>query len=285
MLKTQVTGSGVPVAVGRMRWLAVLGIVLTAVTYLLSTFTMLGQAVVDEAWLTRVSEGRGWLRASRLLLEFIDVGTVTGVVITLLVVTAVRGNWRIGAALGIGLFGATASAELLKVVLPRPDLAPRLEAMMGEHAANSFPSGHVTIVTASVVAALVLLPAAHRLPLTLLGAVLVATVSCAVVAAGWHRPSDALGGLGWGLAWQALIAAVLVKTFGNDRHVRTHARWLWPASVSVLLVGAVALLATLVKVQGWQWPFALAEMVLATTALLVITTTGWILRNMSVEVR
>ncbi|MFM7145050.1 MAG: phosphatase PAP2 family protein [Actinomycetales bacterium] len=278
--------SGVAVAAGRISWFwwpSCAGLVVTLLTYLFTTFTVQGQAIVDEAWLDRVAEGRGWLRASRHLLEFIDVGTVVGVLVALLVVTGVRGRWPMGAALGGGLLMAVASAEVLKVVLPRPDLAPKLEAMMGEHAANSFPSGHVTIVTASVLAALVVLPAQARLRLALLGGVLVAAVSCAVVAAGWHRPSDALGGLGWGLAVQGLVVAVVLWRFGAQNRPGTRVRWFWPACVGVMVILVVLLLGALGTGPAWPGAFALAEVALATAAVLAIGWTAWLLRNMEVS--
>ena len=284
MLESPVTHSRALVASRAMCRIGVVGLVLTVVTYLLTTFTTAGQVIVDDVWLARVSEGRGLLKASRDLLELIDLGTVAGVVIALVAVSAVGGRWRAGAALGIGLIGAVASAEVLKVVLPRPDLAPRIEAMMGAHAANSFPSGHVTIVTASVIAALILIPAAHRGAPTLLAGLLVAAVSCAVVAAGWHRPSDALGGLGWGLAWQCLMAAVVIKRFGRDARSTRPVRW-WGPTASGLIMATVVLVALLGSIQKWQWSFALAEGVLASAAVIAITATGWALRNVDVTTR
>lgn len=273
-----------------MRWLSVGALVVTAITYLLTTFTPLGQAIADEAWLARVAEGKGLLKVSRHLLEFIDIGTIIGVIAILLVGTAVRGSWRVGAALAGGLLGAAASAELLKAALPRPDLAPQLEAMMGEHAANSFPSGHVTIATASVLAMIVVLPSAGRLPWAMLGAVLVASVACAVVAAGWHRPSDALGGLGWALAWQGLIIAGIVRRLGVAVPGSARTAWFWPTVAGLVLAAAVVILAVLgrVDIAGLTgsvraWTFPIAEILLACTALLAINCSAWILRR--VELR
>jgi len=266
------------------------------VTYLTTTFTTWGQAVVDEAWLARVGEGRVLLKVSRHVLEFIDIGSVIGVIVILIVVTAVRRNWRVGAVLAGGVLGAAASAELLKVVLPRPDLAPQLEAMMGEHAANSFPSGHVTIVTASVIALLAVAPVTARLPVALVGASFVACVAGSVVAAGWHRPSDAIGGLGLALAWQGLVSWWVVRRAGVFASQLELGRWFWLAVAGLMLATMTVVVVVLAHEQFQLladsvnsvnsvnvWTFPIAEAILVGSALLAVCAAGWILRE--VEVR
>jgi membrane-associated phospholipid phosphatase len=71
-----------------------------------------------------------------------------------------------------------------KVVLPRPDRS------IGS-TNNSFPSGHVALAAATVVAVVLVLPAIIRPVAVLLGALAVAVVAAATITAPWHRFSDA----------------------------------------------------------------------------------------------
>jgi membrane-associated phospholipid phosphatase len=112
---------------------------------------------------------------------------------------------RLDLALGAGLLvvGANVTVQLLKTRLDRPDLDDF-------PAPNSFPSGH-TAAAASVAFALILvLPAAVRGMVTLIGAGYVTVIAVATVWAEWHRPSDSVAALLVVLAWSAL-AAFLVR--------------------------------------------------------------------------
>jgi membrane-associated phospholipid phosphatase len=106
---------------------------------------------------------------------------------------------RVDLALGATLLviGANASTQLLKTQLSRP----HLDDFPGP---NSFPSGH-TAAAASVAFALVMvLPAAIRGTVALIGAGYVTVIAVATVWAAWHRPSDTVAALLVVLAWGAL---------------------------------------------------------------------------------
>lgn len=88
--------------------------------------------------------------------------------------------------------GAEALTELVKLVLPRPG---------GE---NTLPSGHVTLVAAVAVAAVLAAAPQHRHLVGWFGSATVALVAVATWVTGWHRPSDVAAALGvvavcWGL--------------------------------------------------------------------------------------
>ncbi len=88
------------------------------------------------------------------------------------------------ASIGISLI----ATEVLKLVLlERPQLVPSYIFD------NSYPSGHATVGMSVAVAAMLVVP--RRLLLaTAIGAGLFGSAfGVAVVAAGWHRPSDAVG--------------------------------------------------------------------------------------------
>jgi membrane-associated phospholipid phosphatase len=119
------------------------------------------------------------------LLRLVNVASVGLVLVVLAGIALARR--RPGAAVaGVALVLLTqVLTQGLKAVLPREGSAE-----------NSLPSGHVTVITALVIAAVLALPAALRIVVGLLGAVGVAGASVAVMAVGWHRPSDVIAAFG-----------------------------------------------------------------------------------------
>ncbi|MFC4943720.1 phosphatase PAP2 family protein [Pseudonocardia sp. GCM10023141] len=114
-----------------------------------------------------------------------------------------RTPWRIVTALGL-IIVATVAARLLKLELHRPALTSSTNV-----AANSFPSGHVTLATATVIALLMVLPRALRPLVAVAGAGWVTAVGVATLLAGWHRPSDVLGAVLLTAAVAGVAAAAL----------------------------------------------------------------------------
>ncbi|HEX9999236.1 MAG TPA: phosphatase PAP2 family protein [Actinoplanes sp.] len=139
---------------------------------------------------------------------------------------------RLDLAVGASLLvlGANASTQLLKTQLTRPDLD-------GFPAPNSFPSGH-TAAAASVAFALILvLPAAVRGTVALIGAGYVTVIAIATVWAEWHRPSDTVAALLIVLAWGSLASfGVRVRRFRTAGTSRRPSR---VASLPLVAVGAV----------------------------------------------
>jgi membrane-associated phospholipid phosphatase len=159
---------------------------------------------------------------------------------------------RPGVALAIAaiLFGANATAQLLKPLLaaPRPVLP-------GGHQINaaSWPSGHATAAMSLALCAVLAAPARLRGAVAALGAAFAVAVSYSFLTLEWHYPSDVFGGFLIAAAWTLLgIAAVITV-----RSRRSHAsraqqvervplrEALGPAAVGLggaaLLAGAVAL--------------------------------------------
>jgi membrane-associated phospholipid phosphatase len=85
---------------------------------------------------------------------------------------------------------AAVLAHLLKAALDRPDLAQRIR-----YTDNSFPSGHVTVAAVCVFALILVLPPRTRWFVVVVGSVWVVAVGISTLVAGWHRPSDFLGGV------------------------------------------------------------------------------------------
>jgi membrane-associated phospholipid phosphatase len=122
------------------------------------------------------------------ILDLLHLVSVVSVGLALVVVAGVAVvRRRPGAAVaGIALvLLSQVATQGLKAALPREGTAE-----------NSLPSGHVTVITALVVATLLVLPAALRWVAGAVGLVVVAGASVAVMAAGWHRPGDVLAAFG-----------------------------------------------------------------------------------------
>ncbi|MGI8882594.1 MAG: phosphatase PAP2 family protein [Jatrophihabitans sp.] len=116
---------------------------------------------------------------------------------------AAQQRWLdVSAALAI-LACATLLAHLLKSLLVRPQLLPGVD-----DAGNSFPSGHVSLAAASMLALAIVVPAVLRPTVLLLGWVWIGAVSVATVIAGWHRPSDAVGAIAVALASYGVLVAL-----------------------------------------------------------------------------
>ncbi len=86
-------------------------------------------------------------------------------------------------------------------------------------------------------------PAGWRLRATGVAIALTGVVGVAVLFAGWHRPSDAIGGVAIALCWFGIAAAILVRNHGHPTWrgtvpgLRIPTR-VWLASFYLLALGA-----------------------------------------------
>jgi hypothetical protein len=160
------------------------------VVYFIVVGTRWGQSLDERALLGRdvISDLRA-AQADRFL-RIVSGGTLaiaTGLVAG---VAFLRGRPRMAliAAASIGIAGLC--TEVLKVVLlERPDLV----ATSLNGGQNSYPSGHTTVGMSVCIAAMLVVPARLRVPTAIAAGGIGAAFGIAVVAAGWHRPSDAIG--------------------------------------------------------------------------------------------
>lgn len=165
--------------------LAVAGTVVVAASWLLLVVDDRGRRL-DHALMLAVEDRFSSVQGGLLgLLNLVSVVSVGLVLVVLAGIALARR--RPGAAVaGIALvLGTQVLTQGLKAVLPREGSAE-----------NSLPSGHVTVITALVVAAILTLPVALRWLVGVAGMLLVVGASVSVMAVGWHRPGDVLAAFG-----------------------------------------------------------------------------------------
>jgi membrane-associated phospholipid phosphatase len=140
------------------------------------------------------------------LTHFGDVAQVVLITLALAAVCLVRGRPRVAVAV-VGLTVATSiSSQLLKVLLSHPRYPSSLHYTLGPEA---LPSGHATAAMSLAMAGVLAAPRRARLAAAIIGSALALGVGAAVMAVGWHYPSDVIAGYllatGWALTFAALL--------------------------------------------------------------------------------
>jgi membrane-associated phospholipid phosphatase len=175
----------------------------------------------DLAGLTGfVAANDGWVRSLTVrLLQFGDPAQVGLITLGLVALAALRGRPRVAVGI-VALMAATSvSSQLLKIALAHPRLPPILGYVVGPEA---LPSGHATAAMSLAFAGVLAVPRRGRIPAALLGSGLALAVGAAVIAWGWHYPSDVLAGYLLATGWTLVIAAALREA---DRRLPTRNRW------------------------------------------------------------
>jgi membrane-associated phospholipid phosphatase len=211
----------------------VVGLVLC---YLVAVRAGWGQHLDDDALLGRSLNPRVQQSSSRLL-RSIDVTSLAVLGGAIVFIALARARVWLAVSVAALILGATVTTEALKRILARPELAypDRL-------AKPSFPSGHTTVAASLVVALLIVVPSRWRGLVAVAGTAYAVVVGAATVTAGWHRPSDVIGGFLVTVAWASGICALLVAERGaGSRAGRREARRSGRLAVPLLVVGAVML--------------------------------------------
>lgn len=183
---------------------ACLPLVLGGSVYWLFVILPWGRGLDHVAFVGRLSAGRHLLGASRLLLDAISVPLVAVALAALIWWGRRFGRLREGLLSTAAVAGAAVSAEALKVLLPA---ATRDGSVVSLSGSGSFPSGHATIAAALALAFLAQSPAPGRSRWTGPAVAWTVVVAIATVTAGWHRPSDAVGGILLAVTWHRAVWA------------------------------------------------------------------------------
>jgi membrane-associated phospholipid phosphatase len=207
-----------PALVHRRRLLAITAAVaamMVAVLYLVFVRTRWGQEIDDLAFEGRAAVKPAATRRTDRLLGTITVESLF-VFGGLIVLTAVlRRRVRLAVTVGAAMSCAVLTTEVLKLELLTRPLFDDVQGI----GHNSYPSGHATIAMVLALGLITVTPRSQRWIAAIMAAVVSAAFGTAVLASGWHRPSDTLGAYAVALAWFA--AAIAVVTLRRARRVRS----------------------------------------------------------------
>ncbi len=190
----------------RLAWTSLACVLAMLVVYVLFTGTKFGHELDAHAYFGRDLALHRVIRFDDRILGAITKGTLALLVVMVFVVALVRRIPLVGFFAVAGVSVAIVGAEILKLILPWHPLIPLDSLFTGGLVDGSFPSGHTTIGT-SVPLAFVLVSSARWRPwLAAIAGLISASYATGVVFAGWHRPSDAIGGVLWATACLSLAA-------------------------------------------------------------------------------
>lgn len=173
--------------------------------------TRSGQRVDNAALRGQVVQHPRTAHRSDRVLRTISVGSLVFLGAALMGIALVRGRGHLALGVGAVIAGSNITTQVFKALVTRPDLIP------GSHliAFNTLPSGHST-VAASLAAALVLVAPVRLRPLAAtVGALYACGIAAGTLAAGWHRPSDAVAAFAVVGMWTFGVCAVLVTWRGT----------------------------------------------------------------------
>ncbi|MGI8461950.1 MAG: phosphatase PAP2 family protein, partial [Solirubrobacterales bacterium] len=195
------------------------------------------------------------------LLTTISVATLLLAIAVLVVQALARGRVSLSLVAAAVIIGSVISTEVLKdLILARP------EFVSSPLDGNSFPSGHTTVSFSVGVAATLVVPESLRNRVALLAVIYGGAIGVSTLAAGWHRPSDALGAYLITIAWAAAVVAVAGRLERRDfirseawPRIRSAAGFVGAASVVLVIGFLLALLVALagaVGITDWTKPNA-----------------------------
>ncbi|GIK76454.1 MAG: hypothetical protein BroJett022_01440 [Actinomycetes bacterium] len=206
-------------------------------------------------------------------LRIVSVGSLLLATTLVAAVAVIRRRPRLALLAAASIVGSILCTEVLKhLILERP-------AIIGSGIVdNSYPSGHTTVGMAVAVAAMLVVPRRLLLPTALGAGLFGSAFGVAVVAAGWHRPSDAVGAFCVVIAVAALCAALGHAFPDRVEAAARRTRRLPPIRVGTTELGLLALalgglglfaLAAL-SYRGIPWTSTSAGFLLSAAAIVVI---------------
>lgn len=212
--------------------------------YWLTVRTVTGREFEDAALRGGLLTGSTVADTVDLVLDIVSAASLMGALAIVALIALVRLARVTGlAAIGV-MVASNGTTWLLKEhLLQRPDL----ELVEYTPATlNSFPSGHSTAVFSAVAAVLLVLPHRVRLPVATAGGVFAVVVAVATMAAGWHRPGDAVAAFLVVGGWTAVAAAAVVVVGVPGDPVEppaTGARWFGALALGCVLLALMLVLA------------------------------------------
>lgn len=205
--------------------------------YLVFVSTEAGQRLENAALRAATLRGEATRADSLTYLSQVSVASFVLAMAIIALVAVVRGRPILG-ALAVAVMGVSAvAAEILKLILARPELVDGPAWILR----NSFPSGTATVAASVGIGALLVSPDRLRWLVLLTAAGLAALVGQATQVTGWHRASDALGGvvLSASVACIALVALARIHQVQPSRVGLVHRRIFALTCIAALAAVAV----------------------------------------------
>lgn len=172
-------------------------IVLVAVTLHTTVGQALDQLVLETVRIAadRVSPLISLLRTS------VSYVSVAAACVVVMFIAAARKRYALAARVGVLIIGANVTTQVLKTwILARPYLG------IGPNLANSFPSGHSTVVL-SVAFGLIIVASQRLRSIVEVGVAVASSLALiAILVSGWHRPSDVIGAILISFIWAMTLA-------------------------------------------------------------------------------
>lgn len=150
-----------------------------------------------------------------------DPGPYALIGFALALIALARGRVRLAVLIPVVLVAAGATTTLLKPLLA----TPRYDEWLGDGqiAAASWPSGHASASMTLGLLAVLAMPPRLRPTAAAAGGAFAICVSYAILALGWHFPSDVIGGFFNAAMW--VLAAVALLTALERRWPERRPRW------------------------------------------------------------
>ncbi|HTL85338.1 MAG TPA: phosphatase PAP2 family protein [Acidimicrobiia bacterium] len=189
--------------------MAVVASCLVIVVYVIAVRTSWGQHLDAAAVKGRRNVlSKEGVRVAHTVHTTIDIASLVLFGGTIVGIAVLRGRVRLAAGVAAIIVGSLATTELLKRVLPRPDLGVA-DALRN---APSYPSGHTTIAMALSIGAILVAPRRLRAGVAVIGVAFASAIGCSVVVTASHRPSDVVGAALVVTAWSTATIAYLLRS-------------------------------------------------------------------------
>jgi hypothetical protein len=255
---------------------------LLIIGYFVLVSTSWGHRLDDDAYFGRKALSRKVIRLDSDMLDLVNKAALVLAALVLIAIAAVRRCTFVGVIAVVGFAFAVIGAEVLKDKLPWRALVPNDGLLERRLQAETYPSGHATIGT-SLALSLILVSSSRWRPwLAVAAGCMSATFATAVLFAGWHRPSDALGALAWSGLCMTMAAAFAVRLGGRPRPAIAHAsRALFGSVVLGMLVAAATWLIAAAAAPAYPYgdlPFFVLTGLTIAGAFSLIAWYGWQLR-------
>jgi hypothetical protein len=187
------------------------------------------------------------------------------------------------AIIAVGFAGAVAGGELLKRRLPWDALVPHDTQLPLDLQRQTYPSGHTTIGTSLAIALIFISSTRWRPWLSVIAGFLSASFATGVLFVGWHRPSDALGGIFWSGFFLSLAALPVIALRDKPiRGVQPTAGTLSGILLVIVAAMAISLWFTTAKTDETQIttqiPFVILSLLIMMSSFAVALWFGWQLR-------